>query len=42
MMMKNMSPDQMLKASQQAQNQMANMSKEELEKALNQMGKNGM
>mmetsp|Transcript_42381 Transcript_42381/g.90180 ORF Transcript_42381/g.90180 Transcript_42381/m.90180 type:complete len:437 (-) Transcript_42381:968-2278(-) len=37
MMMKNMSPDQMLKASQQAQSQMANMSKEDLEKAMNQM-----
>jgi hypothetical protein len=37
MMMKNMSPDQMLKASQQAQTQMANMSKEDLEKAMEQM-----
>lgn len=37
MMMKNMSPDQMLKASQQAQTQMANMSNEDLEKAMKQM-----
>mmetsp|Transcript_38976 Transcript_38976/g.93796 ORF Transcript_38976/g.93796 Transcript_38976/m.93796 type:complete len:254 (-) Transcript_38976:303-1064(-) len=37
MMMKNMSPDQMLKASQQAQAQMGNMSEEELEKAMKQM-----
>ena len=36
-MMKNMSPDQMLKASQQAQSQMSNMSKEDLEKAMEQM-----
>ena len=35
MMMKSMSPDQMLKASQQAQQQMAGMSKEEMEKAMN-------
>lgn len=41
MMMKNMSPDQMLKASQQAQAQMANMSKEELEKAMDQMNQGG-
>jgi len=40
MMMKNMSPDQMLKASQQAQSQMGNMSKDDLEKAMNQMNKN--
>eukprot|EP00581_Thalassiosira_minuscula_P010600 CAMPEP_0183722122 /NCGR_PEP_ID=MMETSP0737-20130205/14174_1 /TAXON_ID=385413 /ORGANISM="Thalassiosira miniscula, Strain CCMP1093" /LENGTH=431 /DNA_ID=CAMNT_0025952233 /DNA_START=49 /DNA_END=1344 /DNA_ORIENTATION=- len=39
MMMKNMSPDQMLQASQQAQAQMANMSKEDLEKAMEQMNK---
>ena len=37
MMMKNMSPDQMLKASQQAQQQMAGMSKEDLEKAMDNM-----
>lgn len=37
MMMKNMSPDQMLKASQQAQSQMTNMSEEDLEKAMNLM-----
>lgn len=37
MMMKNMSPEQMLKASQQAQSQMAGMSKEDLEKAMEQM-----
>jgi len=42
MMMKNMSPDQMVKASQQAQQQMQNMSKEELEKAMEQMNKGGM
>mmetsp|Transcript_4311 Transcript_4311/g.9670 ORF Transcript_4311/g.9670 Transcript_4311/m.9670 type:complete len:426 (+) Transcript_4311:48-1325(+) len=40
-MMKNMSPDQMLKASQNAQAQMANMSKEDLEKAMDQMEKGG-
>merc|ERR1712194_912507 len=33
-MMKSMSPDQMLKASQQAQSQMSNMSQEELESAM--------
>lgn len=37
MMMKNMSPDQMLKASQQAQQQMAGMSKEDLEKAMDNL-----
>jgi hypothetical protein len=37
MMMKNMSPDQMLKASQQAQQQMAGMSKEDLQKAMENM-----
>ncbi|KAL3797510.1 hypothetical protein HJC23_009874 [Cyclotella cryptica] len=37
MMMKNMSPDQMLKASQQAQQQMSSMSKEDMEKAWSQM-----
>lgn len=37
LMMKNMSPDQMLQASQQAQKQMANMSNEDLEKAMKQM-----
>lgn len=37
MMMKNMSPDQMMKASQQAQSQMSNMSEEDLEKAMEQM-----
>eukprot|EP00531_Pseudo-nitzschia_arenysensis_P010730 CAMPEP_0116124874 /NCGR_PEP_ID=MMETSP0329-20121206/5514_1 /TAXON_ID=697910 /ORGANISM="Pseudo-nitzschia arenysensis, Strain B593" /LENGTH=408 /DNA_ID=CAMNT_0003618885 /DNA_START=94 /DNA_END=1317 /DNA_ORIENTATION=- len=36
-MMKNMSPDDMLKASQQAQDQMANMSEEEVQAALNQL-----
>lgn len=41
MMMKNMSPDQMLKASQQAQSQMANMSKEDLERAMEQMNQGG-
>jgi hypothetical protein len=41
MMMKNMSPDQMMKASQQAQSQMANMSKEDLEKAMEQMNNAG-
>jgi len=40
-MMKNMSPDQMLKASQNAQSQMANMSKEDLEKAMDQMDTGG-
>jgi len=40
-MMKNMSPDQMLKASQNAQSQMANMSKEDLEKAMDQMDQGG-
>merc|ERR1712153_121378 len=39
MMMKNMSPDQMLKASQQAQSQMSNMSQEELESAMDQISK---
>lgn len=38
MMMKNMSPDQMLKASQQAQSQMANMSEEDLAKAMESFG----
>jgi hypothetical protein len=37
MMMKNMSPDQMLKASQQAQQQMQGMSKEDLEKAMDNL-----
>lgn len=41
MMMKNMSPDQMVKASQQAQAQMGNMSPEELEKAMEQMNQDG-
>lgn len=41
MMMKNMSPDQMLKASQQAQSQMGNMSPEDLEKAMEQMNQDG-
>ncbi|KAL7553958.1 hypothetical protein ACHAWF_017320 [Thalassiosira exigua] len=41
MMMKNMSPDQMLNASQQAQSQMATMSKEDLEKAMDQMNQAG-
>ena len=36
-MMKNMSPDDMLKASQQAQDQMANMSEEEVQAALKQL-----
>mmetsp|Transcript_11395 Transcript_11395/g.18872 ORF Transcript_11395/g.18872 Transcript_11395/m.18872 type:complete len:420 (-) Transcript_11395:5173-6432(-) len=40
MMMKNMSPEQMMKASQQAQSQMANMSKEDMEKAFEEMNKN--
>jgi hypothetical protein len=40
MMMKNMSPDQMLKASQQAQQQMNSMSKEDMEKAWGEMEKN--
>jgi len=40
MMMKNMSPDQMLKASQQAQTQMSTMSQEELESAMDQISKN--
>ena len=39
-MLKNMSPDQMMKMSQQAQQQMANMSKEDYEKAVEKM-KNG-
>ena len=37
MMMKNMTPDQMLKASQQAQQQMAGMSKEDLQKAMDNL-----
>eukprot|EP00579_Thalassiosira_antarctica_P006675 CAMPEP_0201883238 /NCGR_PEP_ID=MMETSP0902-20130614/15230_1 /ASSEMBLY_ACC=CAM_ASM_000551 /TAXON_ID=420261 /ORGANISM="Thalassiosira antarctica, Strain CCMP982" /LENGTH=437 /DNA_ID=CAMNT_0048411977 /DNA_START=28 /DNA_END=1338 /DNA_ORIENTATION=- len=41
MMMKNMSPDQMLKASQQAQSQMTNMSEEDLEKAMDLMKEGG-
>ena len=41
MMMKNMSPDQMVKASQQAQQQMSNMSKEDLDKAMEEMNKQG-
>ena len=41
MMMKNMSPDQMVKASQQAQQQMASMSKEDLDKAMEEMNKQG-
>lgn len=40
MMMKNMSPEQMMKASQQAQSQMQNMSKEDMEKAFEEMNKN--
>jgi hypothetical protein len=36
-MMKNMTPVQMLQASQQAQQQMAGMSKEEIEKAMNEI-----
>jgi hypothetical protein len=36
-MMKNMSPEQMMKVSQQAQQQMAGMSKEEYEKAMKMM-----
>jgi len=40
MMMKNMSPDQMLNASQQAQTQMSKMSQEDLESAMDQMSKN--
>jgi len=40
MMMKNMSPDQMMKASQQAQSQMQNMSKEDMEKAFEELNKN--
>ena len=36
-MMKNMSPEQMLEASQQAQQQMAGMSKEEIEEAMNKI-----
>ena len=40
LMMKNMSPDQMMKASQQAQEQMKSMSKEDMEKAFDQMNKN--
>lgn len=38
-MMKNMSPDQMLKASQQAQQQMKNMSPEDYQTALDEMKK---
>lgn len=38
-MMKNMSADQMMKASQQAQEQMKSMSKEDMEKAFDQMNK---
>merc|ERR1719253_2286218 len=37
MMMKNMSPDQMLKTSQQAQEQMKNMSSEDMQRAMDQM-----
>eukprot|EP00984_Skeletonema_dohrnii_P018300 scaffold8522_cov82-Skeletonema_dohrnii-CCMP3373.AAC.2 len=40
MMMKNMSPEQMMQASQQAQSQMKNMSKEDMEKAFEEMNKN--
>ena len=40
MMMKNMSPDQMMTASQQAQSQMQNMSKEDMQKAFDEMNKN--
>merc|ERR1719203_648143 len=39
MMMKNMSPDQMLKASQQAQTQMSSMTEADLEKAMDEMKK---
>mmetsp|Transcript_14109 Transcript_14109/g.30665 ORF Transcript_14109/g.30665 Transcript_14109/m.30665 type:complete len:431 (-) Transcript_14109:92-1384(-) len=41
MMMKNMSPDQMLQASQQAQTQMSNMSEADLQKAMEQMKEEG-
>merc|ERR1719393_950364 len=37
MMMKNMTPDQMLQASQQAQEQMKNMSGEDMQRAMDQM-----
>ena len=40
MMMKNMSPDQMMTASQQAQNQMKNMSSADMEKAFEEINKN--
>jgi hypothetical protein len=40
MMMKNMTPEQMAKASQQAQQQMSRMSKEDMEAAMEKM-KNG-
>lgn len=40
MMMKNMSPEQMLNASQQAQQQMSSMSKEDMEKTWSQMENN--
>jgi hypothetical protein len=41
-MMKNMSPEQMMKVSQQAQQQMAGMSKEEYEKAMKIMKERGV
>jgi hypothetical protein len=38
-MMKNLTPEQMLQASQQAQQQMSGMSQEEINKAMDQFGK---
>ena len=38
-MMKNMTPEQMAQASQQAQKQMSNMSPSDIEKAMEQMNK---
>lgn len=38
-MMKNMTPEQMAQASQQAQQQMSNMSPGDIEKAMEQMNK---
>lgn len=39
MMMKNMSADQMLKASEQVQSQMKNMSEEEMNKMMKELDK---
>jgi hypothetical protein len=41
-MMKNMSPEQLMKVSQQSQQQMANMSREDYERAMDKMNNSGL